>query len=182
MQQYSKRHYISNVSNILSSYQNWGVDISSLLENIRKTDLEAYKAFLMLYKKDNGKFVNSINFKKASLFYERLYNLSLDNDSLKVDFRIEPLKKYLESYKYHATFEQNKCDHILSLLLLSEEFLFDSLSKNDNISSYGNNLYARSNDVEFYIKKDGNDKSCSQIIIPNEMMVTFNTKVRKLKK
>ncbi len=181
MEQYSKRFYISNLANILSSYQNWGVDLSSLLGNIRKTDYEVYKAFLELYKKDKDNYIRN-EIIRASLFYERLYKLSLDSDRLDVDFRIEPLNKYLKNYKYHTSFNQCSYDHVLTLLLLSEEFLFDNISKNDNISSYGNNLYAKGDHVEFYMRKDSNVNCNSQIIIPNEMVVNINTKAYKLTK
>ena len=181
MEQYSKNFYLSNIANIESTYQNWGVDISSLLDNIKKTDLEAYKAFLMLYKKEKETFIKN-NDKKARLFYEKICKLSLDSDRLDIDFKMEPLNKYLEKYKYSTSFVQNTYDHILSLLLLSEEFLFNDVNTNDNISYFDNKLYARSDNVEFYMKKTGDNKSCSQIIIPNEMVINFKTKVYKLKK
>ena len=87
MEQYSKNFYLSNIANIESTYQNWGVDISSLLDNIKKTDLEAYKAFLMLYKKEKETFIKN-NDKKARLFYEKICKLSLDSDRLDIDFKM----------------------------------------------------------------------------------------------
>ena len=91
---FTREHYVSVWATILDAYQWWGHDLTTLLDNIKKTNPIAVQAFEMLYNKVEDEYVpQTIN--RATKFYQKLSKLIPGDDRLYTSLEVEsPKRKY----------------------------------------------------------------------------------------
>ena len=69
---FTREYYVSMWATILSSYQWWGHDLVSLLDNIKKTNPIVSEVFDKIYKKSDGTYVLQAT-DKITKFYHFLF-------------------------------------------------------------------------------------------------------------
>ena len=178
MQKYSKDYYLDSIHSIVETYQWWGVDLVSGLDDVyREFAPDAYESFDNTFKfVDIDKYQKII--KQEPIFYSKLNSLLLDSDKLDVNLDIWPLCDKCDSLNYQTRYEQYAWDYALSLYLLGEEFLLKSIYDNQIKFDY-NNLVAESDNLIFDTTKYRNDFTRSRILVPGVIEVNLSARARK---
>ena len=169
----TSKDYLLNVNNIVSVYENWGLDISTLLSIYINTNPDVYKTFLSLYKWEDCNYKRK-DLKQVRYFYEKLSKLLVEDYKYYVEFSITPIQRKYKDLEYKKTFYQKRRDYLLALLLLSEGFLNKGLTSK-NIDSYKSGLFAKDDSAVFSLnanKEEG--KSLVQLAIPNIVIVNYD--------
>ena len=159
MRKKDKDFYVWTMSEyIKSSYEWWGIDITSLYGCISKNFQNAYKALHKMYDKlKSPNFYSSkiLTFKKVEYIYEAIANLIPNHPILKYDFFTQELsKKYsdLNMPPFNRYVEINRIDLLLAALLFTEEFIFLPISSS-NVILTDTKLTVYGNFVTFKISK-----------------------------
>ena len=185
-----KKDYAELVNEIISSYQWWGVDLTSLLDNIKITDGVAYEAFNYLYAKKRNSYELK-DLKTRRLFLDRLQKIILKCETPYVTFDAIPLSGSYQELRYNTNFCQRNYDYVLAILLFSQEFLYKNMRKDNQVTSYDyreinreiktiSNIHTLSgyNDMSScIITGDGITRMEASIIYPNKAIVRYNAYV-----
>ncbi|MBE6158676.1 MAG: hypothetical protein E7159_02505 [Firmicutes bacterium] len=181
------KKYISLFHEIKTTYQWWGIDLTSMLDNIKKTDKLAYDAFHTLYEeKDEEYYLKELKTRK--LFLDQLSRLIPKQDESYVRINAIPLIKDYECVRMQDEFRQSTYDYALAIILLSQDFLYKNLNKNREvtINKYSKKNYVTGEISKLYMLAGYNNRlSCnissnqngdmeSTIIIPGQAIIEYN--------
>ena len=169
---FTKEHYVSMWATILETYQWWGHDLTSLLDNIKKTNPIAVQVFNMLYNRREGTYEPK-TFERATYFYQKLSKLIPDVKQLYTKLEVKALNKRNKNIAIKESCRIYREDYVLAILCFLEEFANLPLS-NSKVSSMENTLTAHSDNIVFKIEKNKHTKITSvKIIIPNEISIKY---------
>ncbi|MBE5821795.1 MAG: hypothetical protein E7311_04320 [Clostridiales bacterium] len=153
MQKYTKKDrnfYIWTLSNCIKSiYEEWGIDMMSMYDNIQKDFPNAAKAIRKMYSKFNinnyGK-AKPLTFENSEYIYQAIANFIPAKQNLKFDLTTNELdKKYenLNMCSWDKFVHINRMDLLMAILLFTEEFIFDPISSS-NVKVTDENLFISS--------------------------------------
>lgn len=176
---YTREHYVNTWTTILRSYQWWGHDLISLLDNIKKTNPIVPEVFDKIYKKNYGTYVLQ-NFDKITKFYQKLNTLISPNEKLYTKLEVKSLKRKNDNISIKENFRLQRMDYLIAILCFTEEFAF--LSLNDkNVSSNENILTAHSDNIDIFIERNKRTgTTVVRISIPCELCIEYYSSVNPL--
>ena len=115
---------------IKSTYENWGIDMTSMYDNIKRDFPNAAKAIHKMYRNlREPEFYESelLTFKKVEYVYEAIANLIPTHKELKFNtFTREMDKEYdcLNMCPWRRFVSIERIDLLMAILLFTEEFIF----------------------------------------------------------
>lgn len=139
---------------IKNTYQWWGIDLTSMSENIKKDFSNSYEALHKVYEKlQSPDFYasNPIFFKKPTYVYELISNLIPLEDILYFDTTSKPQKsKYHFLHMPHGCkLRINRIDLIIAIYLFCEDFLFTEITSNKvTVSNHKLTVYGKFNTIK----------------------------------
>ena len=170
---FTREHYVSVWATILDAYQWWGHDLTTLLDNIKKTNPIAVQAFEMLYNKVEDEYVpQTIN--RATKFYQKLSKLIPGDDRLYTSLEVESPKRKYKNIQIREKRILKRADYMLAILCFAEEFAFLPMNAPNVSSIKVNRLMAQSDNIVFHVEKDiKTGITRVGIVIPNELTITY---------
>ena len=135
------KKYISVLNEIITTYQWWGIDLTSMLDNIKRTDKTAYDAFYGVYEEKDNEYVLK-KLKSRKLFLDQLYRMIPRQDVSYVRINTIPLVRDYDFIRVTDEFQQSTYDYALAIILLSQDFLFKNINSNVEVVV---NKYLRKN-------------------------------------
>lgn len=135
------KKYISVLNEIITTYQWWGIDLTSMLDNIKRTDKTAYDAFYGVYEEKDNEYVLR-KLKSRKLFLDQLYRMIPRQDVSYVRINTIPLVRDYDFIRVTDEFQQSTYDYALAIMLLSQDFLFKNTNSNTEVVV---NKYMRKN-------------------------------------
>lgn len=135
------KKYISVLNEIITTYQWWGIDLTSMLDNIKRTDKTAYDAFYGVYEEKDNEYVLR-KLKSRKLFLDQLYRMIPRQDVSFVRINTIPLVRDYDFIRVTDEFQQSTYDYALAIMLLSQDFLFKNTNSNAEVVV---NKYLRKN-------------------------------------
>ena len=177
---FTREHYVRMWATILETYQWWGHDLISLLENIKKTNPDVPKVFDRIYSKKDGDYVLQTS-DKITKFYQKLNALIPSNEQLYTKLEVKSLKRKNDNISIKEDSCLQRMDYIIAILCFTEEFAFLSL-KNENVSSNEEILTAHSDNIDIFIERNKRTESTLvRITIPCELCIEYYSSVNPLK-
>lgn len=169
---FTKEHYVSMWATVLESYQWWGHDLTSLLDNIKKTNPVTFRVFNMLHNRREGTYEPK-TFDRATYFYQKLSKLIPNAKQLYTKLEVKSLNKKNKNIAIKEKCRINREDYVLAILCFLEEVANLPLS-NSKVSSMENTLTAHSDNIVFEIEKNKHTNIISvKIIIPGEISIEY---------
>lgn len=185
--EFMDKKYISVLNEIITTYQWWGIDLTSMLDNIKRTDKTAYDAFYGVYEEKDNEYVLR-KLKSRKLFLDQLYRMIPRQDVSYVRINTIPLVRDYDFIRVTDEFQQSTYDYALAIMLLSQDFLFKNTNSNAEVVV---NKYMKKN---FDTKKRENslmlsgynhrlscnissnlkDNMEASIVIPGQAIVEYN--------
>ena len=135
------KKYISVLNEIITTYQWWGIDLTSMLDNIKRTDKTAYDAFYDVYEEKDNEYVLR-KLKSRKLFLDQLYRMIPKQDVSYVRINTIPLVRDYDFIRVTDEFQQSTYDYALAIMLLSQDFLFKNINSNAEVVA---NKYMKKN-------------------------------------
>lgn len=177
---FTREYYVSMWATILSSYQWWGHDLISLLDNIKKTNPIVSDVFDKIYPKKDGTYVLQ-TFDKITKFYQKLNALIPSNEKLYTKLKVKSLKRKNDNISLRENSKLQRMDYLIAILCFIEEFAFLSL-KDKNVSSNENMLTAHSENIDIFIERNKRtETTLVRITIPCELCIEYYSSVNPLK-
>ena len=177
---FTREYYVSMWETILSTYQWWGHDLISLLENIKKTNPIVHEVFDKIYSKNNGTYVLQHS-DKITKFYQKLNALIPLNEKLYTKLEVKSLKRKNDNISLKENGMLQRMDYLIAILCFIEEFAFLSL-KDENVSSNEEILTAHSNNIDIFVERNmSTGITVVRITIPCELCIEYYSSVNLLK-
>jgi len=139
--EFMDKKYISVLNEIITTYQWWGIDLTSMLDNIKRTDKTAYDAFYDVYEEKDNEYVLR-KLKSRKLFLDQLYRMIPKQDVSYVRINTIPLVRDYDFIRVTDEFQQSTYDYALAIMLLSQDFLFKNINSNAEVVA---NKYMKKN-------------------------------------
>jgi len=177
---FTREYYVSMWASILSSYQWWGHDLITLLDNIKKTNPIVSEVFDKMYKENEGTYVLQ-TYDKITQFYQKLNALIPSAENLYTKLEVKSLKRKNDNISLKETTMLERIDYIIAVLCFTEEFALLSI-KDKKVSSNENMLTAHSENIDIFI--ENNRKAgitVVRITIPCELCIEYYSSVNPLK-
>lgn len=178
MSKKDKDFYVWTMSEcIKSTYEEWGTDIMSMYENIKRDFPHATEAIHKMYddlKESDFYKSQSLNFEKVQYVYEAIANLIPSYEKLRFDIRTkEQSKEYkgLNLCSWNRFVTIRRIDLIMAVLLFNEEFILQSVSSK-NVILTDNKLTVYGNFVILKVSKK-EDKTYVSIRIRDVMLLEY---------
>lgn len=130
--EFMDKKYISVLNEIITTYQWWGIDLTSMLDNIKRTDKTAYDAFYGVYEEKDNEYVLR-KLKSRKLFLDQLYRMIPRQDVSYVRINTIPLVRDYDFIRVTDEFQQSTYDYALAIMLLSQDFLFKNTNSNTEV-------------------------------------------------
>lgn len=177
---FTREYYVSMWATILSSYQWWGHDLVSLLDNIKKTNPIVSEVFDKIYKKSDGTYVLQAT-DKITKFYQKLNALIPSNEKLYTKLEVKSLKRKNDNISLKETIMLQRINYLIAILCFTEEVALLSL-KDKKVSSNENMLTAHSENIDIFIEKNRKTGITTvRITIPCELCIEYYSSVNPLK-
>lgn len=177
---FTREYYVSMWATILSSYQWWGHNLVSLLDNIKKTNPIVSEVFDKIYKKSDGTYVLQAT-DKITKFYQKLNALIPSNEKLYTKLEVKSLKRKNDNISLKETIMLQRINYLITILCFTEEVALLSL-KDKKVSSNENMLTAHSENIDIFIEKNRKTGITTvRITIPCELCIEYYSSVNPLK-
>lgn len=177
---FTREYYVGMWASILSSYQWWGHDLISLMDNIKKTNPIVSDVFDKIYPKKDGTYVLQ-TFDTITRFYQKLNALIPSNEKLHTKLEVKSLKRKNDNISLKETAMLQRFDYLIAILCFTEAFAFLSL-KDENVSSNENMLTAHSENIDIFIERNKRTATTLvRITIPCELCIEYYSSVNPLK-
>lgn len=181
------KKYISVLNEIITTYQWWGIDLTSMLDNIKRTDKTAYDAFYGVYEEKDKEYVLR-KLKSRKLFLDQLYRMIPRQDVSYVRINTIPLVRDYDFIRVTDEFQQSTYDYALAIMLLSQDFLFKNINSNTEVvvNKYmKNNFDTKKRENSLMLSGYNHRLSCNissnlkgnmeaSIVIPGQAIVEYN--------
>jgi len=178
MNKKSKDFYVWTMANCIKSiYEEWGIDMMSMYDNIKKDFPNATKAIHKMYaklRKPNFYKSKFLVFEQVEYVYEAIANLIPPHKELRFDITTkEQAKKYegLNMCSWNEFVEINRIDLLMAVLLFTEEFILQPV-KSNNVNLTDNQLTVEGTFVKLEVSKK-EDKTHVSILIRDVMLLEY---------
>ena len=168
MTKYKKEYYLNTFHNVIDTYRNWGVDLTSMLDQIEITNNETYHNFKKVCETNNEEYKLK-ELKEEKVFYEKLLELMPKDEDCKSYLVAKDL--ICSYYDTDAEVHIKNYDYLLAVSLFCEEFFNLELSS-PIVKATTNSLKASNQNISINIEKD-NEETTANIDIPNQLKMTY---------
>lgn len=162
---------------IKSTYEEWGIDMMSMYDNIEKdfpNAIEAIKRMHSNFEAQSCYDAKSLRFENPQFVYEAISSLVPVNEKLSFDLRTkEQSKEYknLNMCSWNRFVSINRMDLLMTVLLFTEEFILQ-LIMSKNVILTDKKLTVYGNFVTLKVSKY-EDKTYISIRIRNVMLLEY---------
>lgn len=177
---FTREHYVGIWSEILSTYQYWGHELITILDEIKKTNPIAVEVFEKMYNKEGDSYVSQ-TFTRAARFYQKLDRLIPSAEELYTKLRVKSLNRENKNLAIKETLRLRRINYLIAILCFMEEFAMLSLKKSKVFSSE-NILVAHTENIHISIERDNKTEiTVVKIIIPREISIEYYSSVKPIK-
>lgn len=171
MAKYKKEYYLNTFHNVIDTYRSWGIDLTSMLDQIKKTNIGTYHNFKKVCETNNEEYKLK-ELTEEKVFYEKLLELMPKNEDCTSYLVAKDLiRPYFDT---DAEIHIKNYDYLLAVSLFCEEFFNLELSS-PIIKTSENNLKASNQNISIDIEKN-NDETIANIDIPNQLKMVYKIK------
>ena len=178
MSQKNKDFYVWTMAEcIKSTYECWGIDMTSMYDNIKEDFPNATTAIHKMYanlKEPDFYRSRFLVFEKIEYVYEALANLIPHYEELLFDIITKEQSKEYESLNmcsWNRFVEINRIDLIMAVLLFTEEFILQPVASK-NVILTDSQLTVYGNFVTFEVSKK-EDKTHISILIKDVILLEY---------
>ena len=179
MSKKDKNFYVWTIGEcIKSTYENWGLDMMSMYDNIKRDFPNAATAIHKMYtdfENDTDCYdADSLTFEEPHYVYEAIANLIPNHKEVQFDIQTtSQSEKYLRlnvcSFNDFASLE--RIDLVMAVLLFTEEFILQPITS-ENVALSSTELMVDGNFVNFKVSKL-EEKTVVSILVKDVILLEY---------
>lgn len=146
---------------IKTTSEYWGIDFTSMLDNVKRDFPNVYKAFMQLYGTDRQKelyLIEATKIENPQAVYELIANMLPISKSYLFNTTTQPQAykyRYLHMCRWDRKVRTARCDLLLSVLLFTEDFIFEKVSSKQVVFSKNKLIvYGKCNTLKISVKEN----------------------------